>query len=304
MVGDDCQAIYAWRGAHERGIETFKEELGAKVLRLPVTYRCGQKIVALAKTAVPDYEAAPSNAEGTIDNANPAKMVEGAQAGDAILSRVNAPLIKLCLELLKSGKRARVVGRDVGKQLLSLVGAAEKAGVATVPQLAKWLSAWQEAEVERILSRNPPGDTEQTTDRVECINALSEGASSIQVIRDKIVDLFTDDPGRGEIVLSSTHKAKGLEWGTVWMLADTYRPLRSTEERNLWYVAVTRAISRLVMVSESYREPETVVEQPKPEQVESVPEKPKKARGVRRPKTPKGFAPSKASPLWAPLMPA
>jgi superfamily I DNA/RNA helicase len=250
LVGDDRQAIYAWRGAESDGIEKFRAELDATVLRLPVTYRCGQTIVALAKTLVPDYEAAPMNAHGQIDDAKTERMLEQAQAGDAILSRVNAPLIGLCLELLKRGKRARVVGRDVGKSLLALLASAEKTGACDVVAMLDWIDAWRKSEIERLESRDPPGNTDVVCDRADCIIALSEGQTTIAGVRARIEDLFTDDPSRGEIVLSSTHKAKGLEWPTVWMLADTYRAGRSVEESNLYYVAVTRAISRLVLVSD------------------------------------------------------
>lgn len=298
LVGDDRQAIYAWRGAEADGISRFVRDLDARVLRLPVTYRSGQVIVALAKTAVPDYEAAPSNAPGCVDSASEARMVKDAQAGDAVLSRVNAPLVGLCLEFLKAGKRARVVGRDVGRHLLALIGGAEKAGASDVPSLVKWIDEWKRAEVERVLARTPAGDPDPICDRAECVVALAEGAKSVEAVRTRISELFTDDPSRGEIVLSSTHKAKGLEWGTVWMLADTYRPAFGGEEQNLWYVAVTRAISRLVMVSRMHAEPAAAVvvaEEPKAPPA-------KKAKRAARPRKAKSFEPSPTSPLWAPLL--
>jgi superfamily I DNA/RNA helicase len=304
LVGDDRQAIYAWRGAEAGGIDGFVRDLGARVLRLPVTYRCGQAIVALAKTAVADYEAAPSNAPGRVDSASEAKMVKDAQPGDAVLSRVNAPLVGLCLEFLKAGKRARVVGRDVGRHLLALVSGAEKAGATGVPALAKWVGEWEKAEVERVLAHDPPGDPDPIHDRAECVAALSEGADSIAAVRARIADLFTDDPGRGEVVLSSTHKAKGLEWDTVWMLADTYRSAFGGEEENLWYVAVTRAISRLVMVS-THVEAAPVEAAPvaAEEQVTAAPKKPANpAKRAARPRRTKEFKPSASSPLWAALL--
>lgn len=255
LVGDDRQAIYAWRGADEDGIKRFTDELNAKVLRLPVTYRCGRAIVDLARTMVPDYEAAPTNCDGVIDSAKVDTMLDKAEAGDAILSRVNAPLVGLCLDFLKRGKRARVVGRDIGKQLLALLSSAEKDGATTIVGMLAWISEWCRGEVERIEGREPPGDADPIRDRAACIEALSEGARTVGDVRARIEDLFTDDPGRGEIVLSSTHKAKGLEWPTVWLLRETYRPSRSTEEANLYYVAVTRAISRLVLVSDRHADP-------------------------------------------------
>lgn len=45
-----------------------------------------------------------------------------------------------------------------------------------------------------------------------------------------------------------TRMAAELVLERVWMLADTFRPGRSVEEDNLWYVAVTRAKRELLRV--------------------------------------------------------
>jgi superfamily I DNA/RNA helicase len=70
--------------------------------------------------------------------------------------------------------------------------------------------------------------------------------------------LFSDQKPENAVILSSTHKAKGLERDRVWLLQDTYLRSRrnrlgvwegpSQEEKNLFYVAVTRAKSELVLV--------------------------------------------------------
>jgi superfamily I DNA/RNA helicase len=61
----------------------------------------------------------------------------------------------------------------------------------------------------------------------------------------------TDDP---EIILTTAHKSKGREWDVVWLASDfpsnwnnkgEWVGLRD-EERNLLYVAVTRARKHLI----------------------------------------------------------
>ena len=47
---------------------------------------------------------------------------------------------------------------------------------------------------------------------------------------------------------SSVHKSKGLEAPKVFILADTLRDTND-EERNIQYVAITRAIQELVYVA-------------------------------------------------------
>lgn len=263
MVGDPFQAIYSWRGAADDGMDQFRRDLGARVLRLPVTYRCGKAIVALAREVVPDYEAAPSNADGRVDTASIATMLRDVQPGDAIVSRVNAPLLRLCLALLVSGKRARIAGRDVGAALVKMIREAERGGADTIPELIAWVTAKRDAEIERVLARNPPGNPEPAAERAECMIALTEGLDTIAALKLRIDSLFSDDVTDADtITLTSTHKAKGLEWRTVWMLAETFRPMSGDEERNLWYVAATRAIDRLVLVTNRAQEPEQAAATP------------------------------------------
>jgi superfamily I DNA/RNA helicase len=249
--GDDRQAIYGWRGACSDGMRELRAELAAADLRLPVTYRCGKEIVRLARTAVPDYEAAPTNPDGRVEHLTAEVMLRDAAPGDAILSRVNAPLVSHCLALLKQGKRAKIVGRKVGQGLLALLERAQRGGARDVSEFVRWVEDWLAAEVARLEAFDPPREAaiEEAGDSAACLLALTEGASLVSDVRGRLLDLFTEDP-EGTIVLSSTHRAKGLEWPTVWMLEGTYRRHQSREEENLWYVAVTRAMSRLVLVSD------------------------------------------------------
>ncbi len=55
------------------------------------------------------------------------------------------------------------------------------------------------------------------------------------------------------LVLFSVHRAKGLEWRRVFVLADTLRDDKE-EELNIKYVAITRAIDELVWVVKSKAE--------------------------------------------------
>lgn len=244
-VGDDRQAIYGFRGADSQAMPNVIGALRAKVLPLSVTYRCAKLIVDEAKTIVSDYEAGPGSEDGEVAMANRETLERDAKAGDFILSRANAPLIGLCLSFLKRGVAASVAGRDVGAGLIALI---EKSRAASVPELAEWIDVWQEAEITRITRRKIDADTSSVEDRAACIQALCEGARSVQEIKDKIDGLFSDTDAANRIMLSTTHKAKGLERDRVWILMDTYRPKKSTEEANLYYVAVTRARKSLFKV--------------------------------------------------------
>jgi superfamily I DNA/RNA helicase len=251
VVGDDRQAIYSFRGADSSAIPNLTRRLDAKVLPLSITYRCARKIVELAAQTVPDFEAAPGAIDGEIVDVTEDAIVSGAKAGDFILSRTNAPLVKHCLALLANGTAAAIQGRDVSAQLLKVV---KKSKAKTIPDLAEWLVGWRKRECERMTRKDPDADTTRITDIADCIDALCEGETSIASVTAKIQALFSDTDETRRVTLSSTHKAKGLERDRAWVLADTYRPTRGTEEANLWYVAVTRAKSVLFLVRKSDEE--------------------------------------------------
>jgi superfamily I DNA/RNA helicase len=236
-IGDDRQAIYTFRGADANTFTKLIERLDAKVLPLSVTYRCAKKIVAIAKTIVPDYEAGPTMPEGTVNyGLSPAAMVSTAGPGDFILSRSNAPLIGFCLQLLRAGKRANIQGRDIGTMLASFV---ERAKCKTVVEFLDYVDTWKENEVERLLKKNR--DPQNVEDRAETLIALCEGLVHTADVVARIKKLFEDSDSTSQIILSSTHKAKGLERERVYVLNDTYRRHPGVEEDNLYYVAVTRA---------------------------------------------------------------
>ncbi len=242
-VGDDRQAIYAFRGADSASIERLTERLSATVMPLSITYRCPRAVVAEAQRYVPDITAADSAAEGTVNQGvTEAKMLADAKPGDAILSRTNAPLVRTCLALLRAGKRAAVRGREIGQGLATLV---RKSKCVTIVEFAAWLATYEQREVARLQAAGKDSKAEEVTDKVATLNALSDGCATTQELCSRIESLFRDDDDDNRVLLSSTHKAKGLEWCTVWMLSDTYRAARSKEEANLAYVAVTRARATL-----------------------------------------------------------
>ena len=115
------QAIYGFRGAAQDGMGMMRPgELNADKLGLTTTYRCPKSVVAHAAKIVPDYHAAPSAPDGSVKEVGRDWMTSNAAVGDAILSRLNAPLMPAVLRFLREGKPARVEGRDIGKQLSSL----------------------------------------------------------------------------------------------------------------------------------------------------------------------------------------
>ena len=268
-VGDDRQAIYRFRGADENAVGNLVNRLDAKILKLTTSYRCAKAIASHAQEFCPDFEAHENNPRGAIEHCSVNHIGKWARAGDFVLSRTNAPLIKLCLQFLAEGRAANIQGRDVGAGLIALI---RKSGAATTQELGVWLDKWSATECARLLAKDPPSDTASVTDRADALFALMEGLEVTEAVINRIEDLFSDKKDRDRIILSSTHKAKGLERDRVFVLADTYLKTRKNtcrhqpsrgwqsrfrrlqtsaemaEERNLYYVAVTRARVQLYLV--------------------------------------------------------
>jgi len=254
VVGDDMQAIYGFRGADSGSIDRLKAELSAVELPLNITYRCGKAIVAEAQRYVPDFEAGENNPDGSVSNLEEHKLSAEAGPGDFILSRINAPLVSIAMQLLRSGKRTRIAGRDIGAGLINLI---KKFKASSVPQLISKIATWEEREITRLEERykkNPQHPTfvqraDAIHDQAEMLTSLTDNAPNVREVEQRITALFTDDGlgAAGMITCSSVHKVKGLEADRVFILADTLRT-NTQEEKNICYVAITRAKSSLVYV--------------------------------------------------------
>ena len=249
-VGDPRQAIYRFRGADSAAVDNVVNRLEATILPLSVCYRCCKAVIREAQEVVSEIEWAPDAEEGLVSDATVQEMksAEGAQPGDFILSRTNAPLISLCMYFLREGRPATIQGRDIGASLAAFV---KKSKAPSVERLCDYVEAWRDTECKRLAAKNR--DTQSVEDRAECILALSEGAASVTDVVDRIESLFADKDDTKRIVLSSTHKAKGMERDKVWMLASTYRRRPDVEEKNLYYVAVTRARKALYLVQGDFQ---------------------------------------------------
>lgn len=254
VVGDDRQAIYGFRGADSGSLDRLKSELAATELGLTITYRCPQSVVALAARLVPDYRAAPTAPAGTVRAIQEDRIAAEAEPGDFVLSRKNAPLVGVCLRLLREGKRASVQGKDIGRGLVALV---RKWKSKSIPDFLVRLAKWEEREDKRLRAtgkKSADARIDLVHDQADTLRALSEGLSGPKELEARIEGLFSDaGPDARAVVCSSVHRAKGLEADRVFILEDTLirtalpgRPAPGREEANIEYVAITRARSELV----------------------------------------------------------
>lgn len=257
VVGDPRQCIYTFRGAHPDGMAMMTRELKAAVLSLSITRRCPKAVVRHVQPTVPGYQAADDAPEGSVGYATLWDLTQTAKPGDAVLSRANAPLVSTCLALLRKGTPARIEGRDIGRQLVGMVKSLK---AKSVPDFLRKLERWADKQKSRIVGKNSAAKEALVNDQRDTLAALAEGCANVAEVETRIRSLFQDSDdaaARPAVVLSSVHKAKGLEWDKVSLLSWTFNKSwkgqtdeQKREEENIYYVACTRAKRDLVMVSE------------------------------------------------------
>jgi superfamily I DNA/RNA helicase len=157
------------------------------------------------------------------------------------------------MSLLRAQKRARIKGKDIGKGLVTIVRRLTKNRPGlTVEGFIELVRAWEQKEVARYLAADQPSRAELAQDKAATLIELTDGMLEVSELERRIDFLF-QDAGVGDagvITCSSVHKAKGLEADRVFILRETLYPRGvNQEEKNIHYVAVTRAKRELVWVT-------------------------------------------------------
>jgi superfamily I DNA/RNA helicase len=273
--GDRNQAIYGWRGAGVGAMDELQAAFNCTELPLLVCYRCDASIVRLAKSLVPQIEHQENRPEGQVISGT--EWIEYRKTlthigTDAILCRNNAPLISKAYELIGAGVGCRVLGRDIGKGLVGLIN---KMKAKTVEDLETKLEAYCARQSARWIAKGQETKAGALRDQIDSVKAVIDGQVSVRAaelggaaeeevkgdlsvddVRTAVERMFTDnDEGRGLVTLCTVHKAKGREWDRVFILVPELMPSpwarsgwQAEQERNLQYVAYTRAKNTLVIM--------------------------------------------------------
>lgn len=261
LVGDPNQSIYAFKGSDPDSMEKMQKALGADEKPLSICYRCPKSVIKEAQKLVPGIEAAPNAAEGEVKHIKHAQLMDTLKPGDFVLCRTNAPNVSAALSLLAQGKKAVVVGKDIGATLGSLVRQVGGKYHKSMPidEFTAKVQKWHAKESKRLVAEKKEHLIEGLDDKRDCLEALM-GKPGIEVagdLLDAIEDLFVKDPSPA-INFSSVHRAKGLEADNVFIQRPDLLPLpkalksgdpiQEQQEWNLKYVAITRAKKALTWV--------------------------------------------------------
>jgi len=277
-VADRHQAIYGFRGADLSSVDNIIAAVEAVELPLSICYRCPVSVVEEAKRIVPQIEPSETAPVGQVRSIKQADFGGEVQPGDFVLCRLNAPLVQMCFELIKSRIPARMRGRDIGNNLWALlrkIGRTMRVREETlrcteIEDIRVPFNDYLAAEYMRRMSM---AEDEQDMDavvsfldrmktlkillsRCSVVGDLDGELAALNLQEECISDKYVDDSA---VMCSSVHKAKGMEAPRVFVLRPDLMPLpwcqsdwQRQQELNLKYVAITRAQEELVWVHDSF----------------------------------------------------
>ena len=265
-VGDPLQQINVWCGATEKAIERYENRPNTKEILLPISYRCPKKIVEMAKKYSPNIRAQENAIDGEIRYDVSAN---GAKPGDMVLCRIISKLIEQYLSYLRSNKKAFLKGSDAVRstylEMISRIDAEKidakcRTKNGLIPQLYRlYFDRLKEIEERFNIDEDEAiyhYESLNLYDNIEAIKVLSEGLTRVDELVDKINIIFNGDENDA-IILSTVHKAKGMEADNIFILCPSLMPSQLARkewevqaERNLLYVAITRSKKTLNFVKE------------------------------------------------------
>jgi RecQ family ATP-dependent DNA helicase len=285
VVGDSDQTIFAWSNADVKNILEFAERReGVKQVNLEVNYRSTQNILDVAnETIVHNRERIPKRLTAHRKIKGPHVVVHYADDADDVGANYISQQIK---KMISDGAKPEsiVVLTKTNDQLSRLIASMQAAGIRVKtpeeqvsitrnPKVQQVLNAMEKlAEVRPNLSayscyaetiaNSGIRDVPQTfADMIREFDTNSEdntGLAFLNFVRATTALDSRVDAQRGAVNLMTIHKAKGLEFDTVFL---TYLKCGSfprfdvniEEERRVFYVGLTRARDNLHVICSSTR---------------------------------------------------
>lgn len=225
FVGDENQAIYGWAGA----VSAMSKIEVESHCRLATSFRFGNEIAAVANEVL---RMLPTDMQ--LVGAAGSGRVGQVEFPDVILTRTNSVAVAEMFKEIDRGGKPHIVGG--AGDVLSFCRGAKKLmeqGWSDHPELVIF-DSW--AEVESYIAEDIMGEDLKLL--VKLVNEF--GA-------DAIIGALEHMPpqDRASLVLSTGHKSKGLQFGSVKLTGDfpddDPKKLPDDEALMLLYVAVTRA---------------------------------------------------------------
>ena len=262
-VGDRAQSINQFAGADKTAFETLCNMPNTTKFELPISYRCATNIVNLAKQYSPNMQSRPAADQGTIRRDVSTSLMKD---GDMVLARTKTPLFTLYNRLIDKGINCFIKGSDIGTNWKKQVKSIDKTKLSVdlsedgiFPRLYDKMFTERNKLMARygldIIDASLAAGIMERYDMIQSLLILARKLNTKKELLNRITQIFKDE-GNG-ICLSTVHKAKGLEADNVFILCHSTMPSKRAkkqweieQERNVIYVAYTRAKHNLYMVSE------------------------------------------------------
>lgn len=282
VVGDPRQTIYTFAGADPSFLTGFSTRFpSAQVVELNRNYRSSPEIVTLANRvaehgeleAVRIFSSKPSQqkfSSATSESKWIAERIsEAIQSGTAlgeiaVLARINSQLEMVESELTKLGIKCQVRGTGRFFRRPEIMQAMTALRALAAAELTNPLFV----EVSKVISALGWSSRSDGSDKwlglnwfIEVLEEFSSDVSLDEYLRElQERERSGHEPAMAAVSLATIHATKGLEWQLVFLcgLNQGYFPIsyaktdaEISEERRLFYVAVTRAKDRLMLSSHS-----------------------------------------------------
>ena len=278
FIGDFHQAIYNFAGANAQAFNQIPKMFApVETFDLPICYRCAKSHLSRVNReyGIPilPCDDAPLGFVKTIDKN---KISEYAKAGDMVISRKNKWIAEVVLDLARNGTPIFIEDKEmvgaIKRQILSSkctsVGALKKFLQKVISNYNKKLfeivsknvreGGHEEEHLEAVTETNSKIDN--TSFLLEILEGYLEhhaSSDSVSKFSNFIDKLLNTTPSPNCVRLCSIHKAKGLEATNVFVLNEAkinydFRNSKeqNIQEKNLSYIATTRAKEGLYLVKE------------------------------------------------------
>jgi len=233
-VGDPYQNIYGFRGAKAGGMNEATARYACASFPLSISFRCPEAIVRNVHWRVPHFRWFTEG--GSVERPTRVR-IDSFPEDCTIICRNNAPLFRFAMQLLGAGRSISLAGSDIGPRL---IGTMRKLGPETLSRegvlgaIAEWLA-------EKLAKESKTAE-----DTAGCMRVFAEQGKDLGQAIAYAEHLFRQ---HGSIYLTTGHKAKGLEWSTVFHLDPwLVRKQAGEQDKNLDYVISTRSRDRLVEI--------------------------------------------------------
>lgn len=247
-VGDQYQAIYAFRGAYGDSMTRLQQKFSMTEFTLSISFRCPVAVIDEAHWRAPHMTAPDWAKPGTVSSLG-TWSIDDLPQDAVILCRNNAPIYNLAIMLLTEGRYPQIVGNDIGKTLLKALA---KLGDRSLPREEAY-AALETYQLHR-LSRTRDHAKASVKDFCKCLRIFLDHGETLGGAINYAEHLMTVT---GPIKMMTGHKSKGLEFPHTFILdrhllrtvEDEEGGRGMNQDRNLLYVMQTRAQEMLTYIT-------------------------------------------------------